>query len=241
METGKASYKCSIVYGKRNLEYVIFFCNRKTIEIAVHPDMTTIVKAPINSDISLIEKKIIKKARWIIRQKKYFSQFNPKTPNRCYVGGETHLYMGKHYRLKFVESSEEFVKLSHGLFCVYYKNSITPEKAKKLIEQWHLNKAYLHFGESLERCWEKFKTYNIIKPNLTIKKMSKRWGSFSGKGSIILNSDLIRAPKDCIDYVVTHELCHLKYSNHGRDFYTLLEFIMPNWKDVKQKLELTLI
>lgn len=240
METGKLSSKHSFVYGEKIIEYDLFVYNRQTLEIAVHPDCSVVVKAPLNSDIVLIEKKIIKKARWIIKQKKYFSQFNPKTPDRCFVGGETYLYLGKHYRLKFIQSNEDLVKLSHGLFCVYYRNSMDVKKARKLIEQWYLNKAYFHFEESLERCWQKFKHFEIDKPKIQIKRMNKRWGSLTDKCSIVLNRNLIRAPKECIDYVVTHELCHLKYRNHRNDFYDLLESIMPNWKSTKQKLELML-
>ena len=73
------------------------------MEIAVLPDSTVIVKAPVQSDVALIEKKVIKRACWILRQLDYFKQFNPKTPDRCYVGGETHRYLGKQYRLKLEE------------------------------------------------------------------------------------------------------------------------------------------
>lgn len=80
------------------------------------PDSTVIVKAPVQSDIALIEKKIIKRARWILKAQNYFKQFNPKTPDRCYVNGETHLYLGKQYRLKLAEGMENSVKLSRGFF-----------------------------------------------------------------------------------------------------------------------------
>lgn len=134
------------------------------MEIAVLPDSTVIVKAPVQSDIALIEKKIRKQARWILRQLNYFKQFNPKTPDRCYVNGETHLYLGKQYRLKLVEGPENSVKLSRGFFHITCRSEPTPTAAEKLLKQWYSEKAQLQFVESMDRCWQKFKGLDIGQP-----------------------------------------------------------------------------
>jgi len=227
-------------YGTKAIEYQLVRVDRKTMEIAVHPDSTVIVKAPVQSDITLIEKKIIKRARWILRQLKYFKQFNPKTPDRCYVNGETHLYLGRQYRLKLAEGAENSVKLSRGFFHVTCRSEPTPDSVRKLLNRWYLQKAQFQFAQSLNRCWRKFNDLDVGKPNLAIKRMQKRWGSLSDKGTVTLNTDLIRAPKECIDYVVTHELCHLKYPDHSSDFYRLLDSVIPGWEKVKHKLELSM-
>ena len=127
----------SVVYGRKTIDFSLLYCERKTLEIAVHPDSTVIVKAPTQSDITLIEKKMIKRARWILRQLNYFKQFNPKTPVRCYVNGETHLYLGKQYRLKLAEGTENSVKLSRGLFHITFvgKNTDAPTPAA-LGQRW---------------------------------------------------------------------------------------------------------
>ncbi|MEW6536838.1 MAG: YgjP-like metallopeptidase domain-containing protein, partial [Candidatus Auribacterota bacterium] len=166
MQTVIHHSKRSIVYGQKTIDYSLFYCDRKTMEIAVHPDSSVIVKAPAESDISLIEKKIIKKARWILRQLNYFKQFNPKTPDRCYVNGETHLYLGKQYRLKITEGSENSVKLSRGFFDITCRDVPTPEVAKKLLKKWYLEKAQLQFKESVDRCWQKFDSFGVDKPNI---------------------------------------------------------------------------
>lgn|SRR5690554_261714 len=238
MEALIHSNKHSVVYGRKTIDFSLLYCDRKTMEIAVHPDSTVIVKASAQSDITLIEKKIIKRARWILRQLNYFKQFNPKTPDRCYVNGETHLYLGKQYRLKLAEGTENSVKLSRGFFHITCRNEPTPSATKKLLNQWYSEKAQLQFTKSLDHCWQNFKHLEIEKPKLSIKQMQKRWGSLSSRGTITLNTNLIKAPKECIDYVVTHELCHLKHHNHSPDFYNLLSSIMPDWEKRKQKLEL---
>ncbi len=241
MESTNHNDKHSIVYGRKAIDYCLLYCDRKTMEIAVHPDSTVIVKAPTESDILLIEKKIIKRARWIIRQLNYFKQFTPKTPERCYVNGETHLYLGRQYRLKITKESTNSVKLSRGFFHITCGNGSTAEEVKKLLDQWYLEKAQLQFKESVDRCWEKFNGFGVEKPNISIKRMRKRWGSLSNKGTMTLNPDLIRAPKECIDYIVIHELCHLKYHNHSPEFYKLLDSVIPDWEKIKHNLELSMV
>lgn len=232
-----AGDKGLVIYGQESIAYRLFYCARKTMEIAVHPDGAVIVKAPFQSDIASVEKKIRKRAGWILRQQHYFRQFYPRTPARSYVSGETHLYLGKRYRLKITDGAENSVKLSRGFFHVTCCTSAAPEKAKALLDQWYLEKARLQFEESLERCWQKFKSPGSQKPKTAIRRMQKRWGSLSDKGRLTLNSNLIQAPRECIEYVVTHELCHMKYRNHGPEFYALLNAICPDWQKIKHRLE----
>lgn len=241
METKTQNDKRSVVFGQKTIDYCLYYCNRKTLEIAVHPDSIVVVKAPMNSDISMIENKINKRARWIVRQLNYFKQFTPKTPSRCYINGETHLYLGKQYRLKIIKGTEDSVKLSQGFFHITCQDEPTPEIVQKLLNRWYLEKASLQFNASMERCWPKFKKFDFLKPSISIKRMQKRWGSLSGQGVVILNTDLIKAPKECIDYVVIHELCHLKYNDHSLDFYKLLDSAIPGWEKIKHKLELTMV
>ncbi|TLU84919.1 MAG: M48 family metallopeptidase [Chlorobium sp.] len=211
------------------------------MEVAVHPDCSVVVKVPTGSNMVLIETKINKRARWILQQQSYFSQFTPKTPERSYVNGETHLYLGKHYRLKIAQGDENSVKLSRGFFHVTLRDEPNPERAKKLLSKWYVGKASLQFNESLERCWPRFTRFALPKPAITIKRMQKRWGSLSDKGMVTLNTNLVKAPKECIDYVVTHELCHLKHPDHGSEFYKLLDNVIPDWEKVKHKLELGML
>lgn len=231
----------TITYGSKKIDYNLFSGNRKTMEIAVHPDSSVIVKAPENSDISQIENKLNKRARWILRQLKYFRQFDPRTPARCYVNGESHLYLGKHYRLKLIKDPASSVKLSRGFFHVHCADPRTPQAVKKLLDSWYLERAKVQFREGMDRCWQKFSNAGSEKPNLSVKRMKKRWGSLSEKGTMTLNTDLVKAPKECIDYVITHELCHLKYHAHSSDFYRLLDSIVPDWKKIKHKLELGMV
>ena len=105
---------------------------------------------------------------------------------------------------------------------------------------WYLDKARIKFSETFERCWPTFEKLGHAPPSIHIRRMKKRWGSLSRNGLLTLNPDLIRAPNECIDYVITHELCHLHCHDHGSEFYVLLERVMPDWEKRKHKLELAL-
>ena len=230
--------KRKIKYGSSFFEYDLLTASRKTLEISVYPDCSIVVKAPQDSENEVIESKILKRMKWIIKQINYFRQFQPKTPEPRYIAGETHHYLGNQYRLKINKSSIESVKLTNGYFHINYKQEKSTEIIKSLLENWYNVKAAKHFDESLNRCWNLFKDDNLIKPTISIRKMKNRWGSHTSDGKINLNLNLIRAPKDCIDYVMIHELCHLVYNNHSQKFYNLLESKIPNWQKIKHKLEL---
>jgi len=119
--------------------------------------------------------------RWIKQGKAKFKKHNLVTSylnnliqrllNRCYVNGETHLYLGKQYRLKLVEGPENSVKLSRGFFHITCRSEPTPTAAEKLLKQWYSEKAQLQFVESMDRCWQKFKGLDI--GQLSIMRMQK--------------------------------------------------------------------
>lgn len=227
----------SIKYGKKTIRFSLSHSHRKTLAINVHSDLSVTVTAPQGTKIAVIKQKVRKRAAWILRQQNYFSQFLPPTPPRRFVSGETHQYLGRQYRLKVVESEEESVKMKGGWIYVQVRRKGDTRRIEALLDEWMLRRARERFQLSLEKCAEKLRRFKIAEPQLRIRKMTKRWGSCTARGAINLNIELIKAPSHCIDYVVTHELCHLKYPNHGKEFYSLLNRVMPDWELRKSRLE----
>ncbi len=225
-------------YGKRVINYSIIYTNRRTLEIAVHPNSSVVVTAPKNSNERIIREKIVKRAKWINKQLKYYKQFEPLTPQKQFLNGETHLYFGKQYRLMLKTGQEENVKLKHGYFIIILKDKEDRDRAEKLLYQWYNRKAAEKFNEFFDSCWNNFATSNKTKPILKIRKIKKRWGSLSKSGILTLNIELIKAPKECIEYVITHELCHAVHHNHSQEFYNLLNKKMADWGKRKHKLEI---
>ena len=229
----------TLTYAGEPIPFHLSRCKRKTVEIAVHPDCSVVVKAPLGTNETLVERLVYKRMRWIRRQIHYFAQFDPRTPERQFVGGESHLYLGKQYRLKIRPSETDEVLLKRGFFHVQAVDD-KPEHIAMLLEAWYRSKADVYFAQVLGECWHHFPKKGVDKPLLKIRKMKTRWGSFSRKGGITLNLELIKAPRACIEYVIIHELCHLLHPNHGTEFYNLLEHFLPDWIKRKHRLETAL-
>lgn len=223
-----------IEYGKEIIEFELFQESRKTLSIEVMPTSKIRVKAPDNRNKQEILNKIQNKAKWITKQKQYFIENYKESFEKKYVSGECFKYLGKQYRLKVIKSDIDSVKLKNGYLIVEY-NLKTPAK---LINKWYQDKSLYIFNRQLDKCYQKFARYNFEKPALKIRKLKKRWGSYSQEKNIItLNSDAIKSCKICIDYILTHELCHCVHFKHNKEFYELLEQIFKNWQNAKKKLE----
>ncbi len=226
--------KHTFQYGSATIDYQLQFSDRKTLGITVTPEMTVIVTAPIGAETSKIESRIIKRAPWIIRNLSYFLSFHPKTPQRKYVAGETHLYLGRQYTLNIIIGPEETVKLKGKHIIVTSNRS---NNVKTLLENWYNNQAKQKLHSIALPLIEKFKKYNVHPTAIELRSMPKRWGSCTAKGKIILNPELIKAPKGSIEYVITHELCHLIFHDHTQKFFDLQAKEMHDWEKWKTKLE----
>lgn len=240
LSINQVSSTYSVVYGEGEIPFQLAFSKRKSLEISVHPDKSVFVKAPEGTEQQTIEDKIRKRARWIKKQINYFDQFDPRTPSRKYVGGESHLYLGRKYRLKIELQSKNCIRLKAGFFMVSSESG-KPEHIEPLLKGWYREKSEFHLNKIFSECWEKFKREDLDKPTIKIMKLKKRWGSLSKNKKLTLNVDLIKAPKECIEYVIIHELCHLIHHNHSPDFFRLLERSLPDWVKRKHKLEMALI
>ncbi len=227
----------SIAIGDTTISYCLVRSARKTTAITVEPDRSVTVRAPLAADAASVDRVVQKRAAWIIRQQRFFAQFLPKTPARGFVSGETHLYLGRKYRLRVRLSEQEEVKLRGGYLYIYTRRPANPEHVQSLLYGWYEAHAQARFAERLTACLDSAVGRSVEKPELRIRRMAKRWGSCRTSGLLTLNLDLIRAPRACIDYVILHELCHLRHPNHSPQFYALLTRTLPDWKALKLRLE----
>jgi predicted metal-dependent hydrolase len=224
----------SIQFGSKEICFHLSYSNRKSLGITITPDMDILVKAPVETDLDKIKERVRKKAPWIIKQQSFFLTFHPKTPERRYISGETHLYMGRQYRLQITIGQKNEVR-HRGSFIEIITKEKT--KAKELLKQWYREKAKDKFALIAEPLIERFKKHNTEPKGLFMQEMPTRWGSCTPKGKIILNPELIKAPRHCIEYVIIHELCHLIHHDHTQKFVDLQTKEMPDWEKWKNKLE----
>lgn len=225
-----------IQFGLQDIDYELQLMKRNTLSISVHPDLSVIVRAPENTKLEDIEKKVYHRAKWILNQQRRFEIFLPDVPPRKYVSGESHRFLGRQYRLKVIKSNTEQIKLSRQ-FLEVYTPDINPANARILVENWYREQSSQILQERLSACYAKFAHENIPYPKISIRRMQSSWGSCSAKGMISLNIKLIQVPVEYIDYVIIHELCHLKHLHHEAGFYKLLSRIMPGWEVKKEKLD----
>ncbi len=227
----------TIAYGKKTIHFRLSYTKRKTLAISVNPDLSVTVTAPPKATIEQIKSRVQKRAAWILKQQDHFTQFLPPSTPWQYRSGETHCYLGRQYRLKIEEDRAESVQLKQGRFHIRVKNKLDTVRVAALLNEWFLSRARERFSLRVQAWSETLRKYGVDAPPLRIRKMTKRWGSCTSQGVIYLNSELIKAPSHCIDYVVCHELCHLRHPHHGPEFYRLLSRVMPDWELRKRRLE----
>jgi predicted metal-dependent hydrolase len=226
-------------YGDTTIAYRVFFVPSKKTRVAihVHPDGSVQVDAPAQASLGEIKQAVARKAHWlsgqIERGKKQYTHILP----REYVSGESHLYLGGRYLLKVQQNSRDIpgVNMRQGQLRVTCRQT-DRETVKSLLGQWYRSHALTLFDRRLGNLCREIRWVEQ-KPTWKLLKMKKQWGSCSPKGVLSLNTHLIKAPTECIDYVLLHELCHLKHHNHGQVFYRLLRDHMPHWESVKDRLD----
>jgi len=227
----------SIKYGNSRINFQLVYKERKTLGIKVYPDGAIIVTAPLDSTTEKIIEKVKNKAEWIFVQQTFFMLFEPRAIEKTYESGEGHLYLGRMYRLMIRQNSNKSIKLKGAYIWIETKDKKDKEKIKKELNEWYKSKAIIHFNQLYNQRLKIAEELSDKETLLKYKWYTNRWGSCFKNGTISLNLELIKAPKECIDYVIVHEMCHLVHHNHSSKFYALLDKKLPRWRDSKIKLE----
>lgn len=225
---GEHRYDCALLKGK--------FSGRKIV-IKVHPDCRVVVAAPEDAELKDVQNALTKRSRWIYEQIREFKKLQEHALPRQYVSGESHYYLGKQYLLKVEQQpgAAQSVKMTRGRLEVSVKQK-SPEKIRALLDEWYKARAKETFAKRLTAMLEQA-LWVPDKPSIRVLTMKTQWGSCSPKGLITLNPLLVKAPRECIDYVILHELCHIAEHNHSERFYRLMGQVMPNWEKTKEKLD----
>lgn len=236
---GKLRKTLSFIYGNEKLtfERVVRTQGINRLQIKVHPDCRVIVSAPEKSTDEEVVKATKKRSRWIYEKLRDFrKQLEHITPRR-FVSGESHYYLGKQYLLKVNVSKlqPQGVKLFRGKIEVTLINKDS-SKVKKLLLDWYKAKSKEVFSKRLDAMVEQT-LWISERPELRVRTMQTQWGSCSPNGRLTLNPHLVKASRECIDYVLLHELCHIAEHNHSERFYRLMNQVMPNWEKTKDKLD----
>jgi hypothetical protein len=210
---------------------------RRTVGIYVEPDRRVTVLAPTAADTESVERILRRRLPWIRRQRRELEALPPPSPPRQWVAGETHRYLGRQYRLKLVVGADRSVKLAGGHFLVTLPEPKDRGAVRRLMEAWYRSRARQQVTERAARLLKATTWLELTElPTITIKALTHRWGSTTKAGRITFNVDVVKLPAACLDYVIAHELVHLKIPNHSPAYWRMLGRVMPDWERWRKKL-----
>lgn len=211
----------------------------KNLNLRIHQDGSVFVSA--NSEVSpeRVDQFMESKAGYIQKvQKRFREQEQFRAPEKHYVSGETFYVLGRGLRLHVKADTKNEVTSDGVYLFLRVKEPENEALRKRLVLRYLDRQCREVFGEIIQEVYPTFEKYGVEMPTLRIRDMETRWGTcLSKKGIVTLNKRLLEAPRNCIEYVVTHEFCHFIHPNHSRHFYAFLTMLMPDWKQRKQVLD----
>ncbi len=209
---------------------------RRTVAITVEPDRRVVVLAPMAADPLRIEQIVRRRLPWIRRQRQTLERLPQPVGPRQWIAGETHRYLGRQYRLKPIRGPDRSVKLVSGHFVVTVPDPHDRRGIQRLMESWYRERAECVLSERVRRALASTTWLGVQEPPIAIRVMRQRWGSTTARGRIYFNIEAIKLPLGCLDYVVAHELVHLRIPNHGPAFWRMLARCQPDWRRWRERL-----
>lgn len=213
----------------------LYLSKRKSLTLRVRADTRLTIDASPETPITSIYEFVRKRSEWIKHHQAKAQALIAAQPPRQYKDGETWQFLGRRYQLRVqpVEKKEGVV-LSGGQMIVSARQ---PERAALVVRNWYLKHAREFFMDRMAVMAPSVAPLGIVPPEkIIIRAMKSRWGTCSSDGRVTLNLKLMQLDIDLLDYVIVHELCHLREFNHSPRFYALLDAAMPDWKKRRRTL-----
>lgn len=229
----------SYQYDSLKIEYNLIKSKRKTFTISVDSNGNIIVKAPSRLSDEKVLELVKEKSRWIKEKLLAVMEIESQRHCRHYVNGDTFNYLGTEYALQLLEDRSKkklIVDLYDDKLLVTFPGQeriMYEANIKDAIKKWYKQKAKIKI---LERVTYYEKYFSEKRGPVIVKEQKKRWGSCTKDGTLRFNWKIIMAPEPIIDYLVVHEMCHLRYMNHANEFWNLVESILPDYKSRKEWL-----
>ena len=222
---------CYNIVRSDKVEYTITKKKIKNFIIRIYPDLRIAVSVPLHASSKDIENFIQSKKEWI---ETTLNKIEMAKENKNNFKKNTIKILGKDVEKKIIESDLERIRLTDTSIYIY-SNDIDNAKIEKKLLEWKVEKLKVILEEYLEK-YTKLLNTNIN--YYQIKKISSAWGIYHKKENYItFNFDLIEKDIECIEYVILHELCHIFYMNHQKNFWTLVEKYMPDYKLRRKNLK----
>lgn len=233
--------KISFNYEGRELAVDIIYRKRKNISLKVSPKENIQIIAPNKVSKDLLKKVLKDNSNWILSKLNKFKTFDDNFLKRDYVDDEIYYYMGKQYRLKILKDMNFQNKNNKSYNYIEIKgdnleirtNNWEKDYIKDSLKKWYKLRSEEIIMDRIDFLRKQSKDFRSIEPSLVkVKEQKKIWGSCNTSKTIYINSKISMLPLDAIDYIIAHEFCHIIYMNHSKDFYALVQKIIPNYKEI---------
>ena len=203
---------------------------RKTLGLIIEDDGRLTVRAPLRSGDDVIRRFVKEHEKWILSKQEQVEARAARFAPKHYVTGEEFLYLGKSYRLEIVEKQRPSLRFKDG----FRLARTAAPRAARLFEKWYRQRALAAISERAERYAER---YGFEHNGVGIGSARKQWGSCGPAGNLRFTWRLVMAPLPVIDYVVVHELVHLRFKRHGRRFWGKVKSILPDFRERREWLD----
>jgi len=219
-----------------DIEFAVIFSRRRTLGISVLNDSSVVVRVPYRTSFRTITRMVEEKSSWIIRHRDYFRNQQQTRPVKSYTNGSIHSFRGNSLILNIQESRKPFVRFEGSTIEMGLEKTGDEISVSRLLKKAYKNEAQSLLPSMFINVLERYKEQKFSPTGLVIRSMKRRWGSCSNKGKITLSSELVKLNETHIEYVIIHELCHLRHHNHGSKYYELLGELFPEWKKVRKEM-----
>src|SRR5512137_1281347 len=207
----------------------------KNIHLSVYPPTGRVrISAPLRMDIDTIRVFAITKLGWIKKQQQKLREQERETP-REYLDRESHYVWGKRYLLKMLEDGRApSIELQHSQMLLRVRPGTDAAKKQAIAEEWY-RRQLRQAAPPLIAKWERLMGVKVER--FFVQRMKTRWGSCNHDARTVrLNAELAKKPRECLEYIVVHEMAHLLEPTHNAHFVALMDQFMPNWQFYRDQL-----
>jgi len=214
----------------QDIEFTLVRSRRKTAAIVVERSGKVTVRAPHDLSRERVRDVVASRALWVHRALAEWEDFNGRRPKRAFAEGEGFSYLGRTYQLKLARKSDQPLMLRNGrwLLSPVVLDLGGVKAAQKAFRDFYIRKGAEHIGERVTQLAPKV---GVRAGTVTVRELGYHWASCGQTGRLNFHWKLMQAPRSVIDYVVVHELCHLRFRDHSDAFWNEVDKVLPNYRD----------
>lgn len=229
--------KRTVTIASEEVEIDIVRSSRRTIALYVRPGGTLQVRAPWYVPVYALLQFVHQKSGWITRQRDRLKEVKPATEMKLLSDGSVIPFLGRDIAIRLRPDAKTTVELRDDELFIGIAGEIFPDTVASIVDAWYLHEAKKYFAARTHELAGIYADKLPLPRSVGVRRMKRRWGSCRTGGDITFNRELMKKDPALVDYVIIHELCHLVHHNHGKEYYALLEGIIPDYRARRRKLQ----